>query len=234
MANYEFFSSMFKDFQVYGSSKLPPDWVLLGNFTGQNTRDRQYFKVKEPVLWTKFIRIEFKTNYGNEFYCPLTSVQIFGTTMMEEMKDLDNGLSGEGKVSLQNNSIPNPITKVPDQPTQTMSESIPVTSTVNVFSSTLTDVCINLVPSKTIELVEETSQIPSKSESVFGKIVARINHLEKYFITLEQGFQQIREFANKTNLQNHAILVSMEESFRDRMVNQVWIQFLIAYYSLKC
>jgi hypothetical protein len=42
MANFEFFSSTFKDFRVYGSLKYPTDdWRLLGQWQARNTRDLQ-------------------------------------------------------------------------------------------------------------------------------------------------------------------------------------------------
>lgn len=45
MANFEFFSSTFKDFRVYASSKYPTkDWRLLGQWQARNTRDLQVNK----------------------------------------------------------------------------------------------------------------------------------------------------------------------------------------------
>lgn len=86
LANFEYFSSMFKDFSVFGSSKYPAEWVPLGNYSAKNSRDRQNFAIEDPMIWSKYIRIEFKSHYGNEYYCPLTSVQVFGTTMMDQVK----------------------------------------------------------------------------------------------------------------------------------------------------
>ncbi len=52
IANYEFFSSMFKEFELSGSSKYPPVWLSLANFTAKNVREMQYFKLTEPA-WYK-------------------------------------------------------------------------------------------------------------------------------------------------------------------------------------
>ncbi|KAJ3226774.1 hypothetical protein HK099_004192 [Clydaea vesicula] len=44
LANYEFFSSMFKEFNVYITSKYPPKnnvWVLIGHFKALNVRELQ-------------------------------------------------------------------------------------------------------------------------------------------------------------------------------------------------
>jgi hypothetical protein len=71
LANYEFFSSMLKGFQVFGTNRYPPlQWSPLGNFTAQNARRLQYFVLPEP-MWFKYIRIQFDTHYGDEYYCPL-------------------------------------------------------------------------------------------------------------------------------------------------------------------
>ncbi len=43
IANYEFFSSMLKDFQVSGTNRYPTQqWTPIGNFTSQNSRRLQY------------------------------------------------------------------------------------------------------------------------------------------------------------------------------------------------
>ncbi|RCH80719.1 hypothetical protein CU097_001175, partial [Rhizopus azygosporus] len=83
MANFEFFSSTFKDFKVYASSKYPTDdWRLLGQWRAKNTRDLQVFRVPESP-WTNYIKIEFLTHYGHEYYCPLSLVRVHGMSMME-------------------------------------------------------------------------------------------------------------------------------------------------------
>ncbi|KAJ3300342.1 hypothetical protein HK104_001760 [Borealophlyctis nickersoniae] len=89
LANYEFFSSMFKDFRVYVSDRYPPKqhgWKLLGNFTARNVRDAQVFKVENPFIWARYLRVEFVSHYGHEYYCPLTLLKVYGTTMVEEIK----------------------------------------------------------------------------------------------------------------------------------------------------
>ncbi|KAI8976076.1 UNC-like C-terminal-domain-containing protein [Pilobolus umbonatus] len=83
MANFEFFSSTFKDFKVYASSKYPTnDWKLLGQWQARNTRDLQIFKVPDSGF-VEYLKIEFLTHYGNEYYCPLSLVRVHGMSMME-------------------------------------------------------------------------------------------------------------------------------------------------------
>ncbi|KAI9256843.1 UNC-like C-terminal-domain-containing protein [Helicostylum pulchrum] len=83
MANFEFFSSTFKDFRVYASSKYPTqDWRLLGQWQARNTRDLQVFKVPDSGF-VEYMKIEFITHYGHEYYCPLSLVRVHGMSMME-------------------------------------------------------------------------------------------------------------------------------------------------------
>lgn len=86
LVNYEFFSSMFKDFQVFGANKYPTSqWQFLGNFTAQNVRRLQYFVLQEPA-WYKYIKIQFLTHHGSEHYCPLSELRVYGATMVDDLK----------------------------------------------------------------------------------------------------------------------------------------------------
>ncbi|GAN11072.1 conserved hypothetical protein [Mucor ambiguus] len=83
MANFEFFSSTFKDFRVYASSKYPTkEWRLLGQWQARNTRDLQVFKVPYSGF-LEYMKIEFLTHYGHEYYCPLSLVRVHGMPMLE-------------------------------------------------------------------------------------------------------------------------------------------------------
>ena len=42
-----------------------------------------------PKIYARFLQIEFLSYYGNEHYCPLSSLRVFGRTMLEEAKDWD-------------------------------------------------------------------------------------------------------------------------------------------------
>ncbi|KAF3396153.1 hypothetical protein F1880_007118 [Penicillium rolfsii] len=89
LANYEFFSSIFHTFRVSVSDRYPakPDqWKELGVFEARNTREVQAFAVENSLIWARYLRIEFLTHYGHEFYCPVSLIRVHGTTMMEEYK----------------------------------------------------------------------------------------------------------------------------------------------------
>ncbi|KAK3997268.1 UNC-like C-terminal-domain-containing protein [Cladorrhinum sp. PSN332] len=90
LANFEFFSSMIRKFRVSASDRYPvkPDkWVDLGTFEARNARDIQAFLVEHPQIYTKYIRIEFLTHYGNEYYCPVSLLRVHGTRMLDTWKE---------------------------------------------------------------------------------------------------------------------------------------------------
>ncbi|KAF8947355.1 hypothetical protein BGZ47_009428 [Haplosporangium gracile] len=87
LGNYEFFSSTFKDFVVSVNRYPPRDdgWSVLGQFQARNTRDAQVFKPTVPRLAT-YIRFDFVNHYGNEYYCPVTLLRVYGATALEQLK----------------------------------------------------------------------------------------------------------------------------------------------------
>ena len=87
LANFEFFSSMFRTFRVSVSDRYPvkiDKWKEIGTFEARNSREVQAFLVENPLIWARYLRVEFLTHYGNEYYCPVSLLRVHGTTMMEE------------------------------------------------------------------------------------------------------------------------------------------------------
>lgn len=93
LANFEFFSSTFRTFRVSVSDRYPvkvEKWKTIGTYEARNTREVQAFLVQDPVIWARWLRIDFLSHYGNEYYCPVSLVRVHGTTMMEDYrKDLE-------------------------------------------------------------------------------------------------------------------------------------------------
>lgn len=98
LANFEFFSSMFRTFRVSVSDQYPvklEKWRELGTFEARNSRDVQAFLVESPLIWARYLRVEFLAHYGSEYYCPVSLLRVHGTTMMEEFNHDMKGLRGE-------------------------------------------------------------------------------------------------------------------------------------------
>lgn len=92
LANYEFFSSMIRHFRVSASGRYPvklDKWTSLGTFEAKNSRDIQPFLVPNPLIWAKYVRIEFLSHYGNEYYCPVSLLRVHGTRMLDSWIDTE-------------------------------------------------------------------------------------------------------------------------------------------------
>ena len=106
LANFEFFSSIFRTFRISVSDRYPvkPDkWKDLGTYEAKNSREIQAFLVENPLIWARYLRVEFLTHFGNEYYCPVSLLRVHGTTMMEEFNhDLKRaGTEEENDIELE-------------------------------------------------------------------------------------------------------------------------------------
>ena len=98
LANFEFFSSMFRSFKLSVSERYPVKierWKELGTYEARNSREIQAFLVENPLIWARYLRIEFLTHYGNEYYCPVSLLRVHGTTMMAEFRHQEELARGE-------------------------------------------------------------------------------------------------------------------------------------------
>ncbi|KAG5070288.1 hypothetical protein JHK85_002665 [Glycine max] len=89
IANFEHYSSNFKEFDLAGSLNYPTEeWNMLGNFIAANVKHAQIFKLPEPK-WARYLKLSLISHYGSEFYCTLSVVEVYGINAIERMlKDL--------------------------------------------------------------------------------------------------------------------------------------------------
>ncbi|XP_027362564.1 SUN domain-containing protein 5 [Abrus precatorius] len=89
IANFEHYSSNFKEFELAGSLSYPTEtWSMLGNFIAANVKHAQIFKLPEPK-WVRYLKLSLLSHYGSEFYCTLSVVEVYGINAIERMlKDL--------------------------------------------------------------------------------------------------------------------------------------------------
>lgn len=81
---------MIKTFRVSVSDRYPvkiEKWKDVGTYEARNSREIQAFLIENPQIWARYIKIEFLTHYGNEYYCPLSLVRVHGTRMLESWKE---------------------------------------------------------------------------------------------------------------------------------------------------
>lgn len=89
LANYEFFASSFHTFRISVSSNYPvklDKWIPLGTFEARNTREIQAFLIENPQIYARYLRVEFLTHYGNQYFCPLSLLRVHGMTMFDHYK----------------------------------------------------------------------------------------------------------------------------------------------------
>lgn len=105
--------STFHRFHVFVSNKYPPGkggWTQIhGDFVASNHRGLQAFAIRSPKIWMKYVKISFLSYYGNEFYCPISVLKVFGTTIMEDLAKTNIGFhpdENEDKVAQQTLTIP--------------------------------------------------------------------------------------------------------------------------------
>lgn len=93
IGNYEFFSSQFKEVRILVLDEYSPSgkWWQLGDFAAENIRNVQLFEVTNPQIWARYLKLEVLSHYGNEYYCPISLVRVFGKTMMDDAKE-DNDI----------------------------------------------------------------------------------------------------------------------------------------------
>ncbi|KAG0126541.1 hypothetical protein HOY82DRAFT_461994, partial [Tuber indicum] len=112
LANFEFFSSMFRSFKVFVSDRYPikqNGWKDLGTFEARNSRQVQAFLIENPLIWARYLKVEFLTQYGNEFYCPVSLLRVHGTTMMEEFKHQGEVSAGGAEEDIIEEVVPEAV-----------------------------------------------------------------------------------------------------------------------------
>lgn len=96
LANYEFFSRVFKRVRLRGSKSLTAplgEWSDLGTYLARNMRGPQVFDVPPHLRqYLKYIRIDLLDYYGSEAYCPLSLLRVYGLSHFDgwELEDFED------------------------------------------------------------------------------------------------------------------------------------------------
>lgn len=101
-----------------GSTEYPTaEWLLLGEFEAEEKNGPQVFRLQSPD-WARFLKFRFINHYGKEDVWTITSICVYGKTVMETLKDDLVQSNLEVKEALQN------IQNVPKQPTTIKTDEI--------------------------------------------------------------------------------------------------------------
>jgi hypothetical protein len=94
LANYELFSSTVNKFTVFGSTSLEIpiiNWSLLGEFEAKPMHRDQVVsfapEMMQGNLFFKYLRISFDSHHGSEHFCPISSVRVYGKTMLQDFTE---------------------------------------------------------------------------------------------------------------------------------------------------
>ncbi|KAI0405344.1 UNC-like C-terminal-domain-containing protein [Xylaria palmicola] len=120
LANFEFFSSMVRQFRVSISDRYPvklDKWKVLGTFEARNSRDIQPFLVENPQDWARYLRVEILSHYGNEYYCPVSLLRVHGLRMLDSWKQVDpSELEGEDENPPAVSDLANESVEIVEEP----------------------------------------------------------------------------------------------------------------------
>jgi hypothetical protein len=120
IANYELFSNIPRLFRIYASDRyeLSKDWhkYLINTFEALPIRNIQKFKImnineKMSTTHIKYVKFEMLSHYGNEHYCPLSLVRIYGEsidyddTSISNNNNSINDINEDQNLDLSNNNI---------------------------------------------------------------------------------------------------------------------------------
>jgi len=94
LANYEKFSSMVKDFQVWYSVQCPSldgeedseGWLELGTFQAREKTGEQRFVV-DPPRYARYLKVRLVSHWSREFYCTLSQIKVLGSTLQQGFMD---------------------------------------------------------------------------------------------------------------------------------------------------
>ncbi|KAL1925353.1 uncharacterized protein VTP21DRAFT_236 [Calcarisporiella thermophila] len=138
LANFEFFSSIFKDMKISVSDRNPHRadvWRLLGYFQARNAREIQVFNVENPPIWARYIRIDFLTHYGKEHYCPLTLLRVYGSSQMERYKKEEEEFRIASQLSTRIQEQANAGVQQPEEDAEWLPSSFKIVSTSSIRHS---------------------------------------------------------------------------------------------------
>ncbi|XP_004141528.1 SUN domain-containing protein 4 [Cucumis sativus] len=191
IANFEHHSSNLKEFEVHGSLVYPTDvWFKLGNFTAPNAKHAHRFVLKDPK-WVRYLKLNFLTHYGSEFYCTLSTVEVYGMDAVEMM--LEDLISAQHKPSISDEATHDKRV-IPSQPgpIDEVSHRRELQSVANEEGDDGVD--IELSKSNTPEPVEESHhQQPGRmpGDTVLKILTQKVRSLDLSLSVLERYLEDL-------------------------------------------
>ena len=219
LANFEFFSSMFRTFRVSVSDKYPvklDKWREVGIYEARNSREVQAFLVENPLIWARYLRVEFLTHYGNEYYCPVSLLRVHGTTMMEEFNSEMKSSSGDD--DSENEGIENAEAEV----VGSMPDAI-LAEELKKASGTSTEQIIDFQEnSESLVLTSSPESAPPIDVSIHIPLASSTNsaHNSSAYAQLERLFESLAYFEKTCTFQDEFMSTVDQTSSSQVMTKQ--------------
>ncbi|CAN6483398.1 unnamed protein product [Victoria cruziana] len=209
IANFEHYSSTFKEFELLGSLIYPTEmWISLGKYIAANSKHAQRFMLSEPK-WVRYVRLNLLSHFGSEFYCTLSSVKVYGVDAVERLLEDLIPAPEEPSVPVSTaNTAETPPHKANEDETvqvlngsdhhskvpgvQPKADNISKTDTVNEKN----DVPRDAIPDPVKEIRQQPSgRIPS--DTVLKILMQKVRSLELNLSVLEDYLQEINRRYSK-------------------------------------
>ncbi|PQP99700.1 uncharacterized protein Pyn_02740 [Prunus yedoensis var. nudiflora] len=206
IANFEHYSSNFKEFELSGSLSYPADaWSPLGSFVAANVKHAQTFKLPEPK-WVRYLKLDLLSHYGSEFYCTLSVLEVYGINAIERMLEdliVASAESVANKLAEPNATvISSPKEEVGSTDQRTSGEgqngvqmagvgmeNIEETQKVNL-DVTKNPVTTNKIPEPVMKVRQQPNgRIPG--DSVLKILMQKVRSLELNFSVLEEYIKEL-------------------------------------------
>lgn len=82
----QIYSSAFRSIEIQYSIEYPTEsWHHLATFELEPAAYPQRFKVDN--VWARFLKVIFLSHYGNEYYCTLTQLSVYGSTILQNLSE---------------------------------------------------------------------------------------------------------------------------------------------------
>lgn len=250
IANFEHYSSNFKEFELAGSLIYPTEtWSELGSFVATNVKQAQVFKLPKPN-WVRYLKLSLLSHYGSEFYCTLSVLEIYGINAIERMlKDLivtsvesiphklptqnisdiiTQSLKSEAdqidrkgiEVEIKNDTVAAEISSVNDD-----TQKIDVEVTTN-------PVIVNLVPDPVMELRQQLNGRIT-GDTVLKILMQKVKSVEVNLSALEDYIKELnrRQGITIPNLEKQMFRLSesLEQSKTEIIDHQQWNTDMVLY-----
>lgn len=178
---FEFFSGIVKEVRVSiggadddeGDDEAKSEWQEVGKFIGRSIRGTQLFTLDHPTSFHRFVRLDFPAHYGNEYYCPISSIKVYGMNQMEafkwesrKQKELElarRRLEEDIKRSRQTVTIPGTILEVSSVLSYTSSSPVMATHSPQISATSVPSPVMTTVYSSITDLgAAETAEVTTK------------------------------------------------------------------------